>query len=278
MRQGQAEVALILVPAFSLNRQLGPACNGDKTMRTNLIFPKTLHLCAALWLSACGASTNYAKTMKAKDYFESTPQLALAEAAAKGQVDKIRQILAEGGDINAQGKEGMTALIWAFVNENKKGVQALLEAGANPNVQMVNGDSAMGYAAMHEDTWYLDAVLKHGGNPDLVDPNTGNTPIYESIGRLRPKHVQMLIAAGADLDCQNRDGVTPMIAAVTINQYEMMYAMLQAGAKPELKNKYGNTILYFIRDNRISPKSEGFKWRAKVIELLKVKGRYDPGT
>jgi ankyrin repeat protein len=137
---------------------------------------------------------------------------------------------------------------------------------------MANGDSAVGYAAMHEDKWYLETILKHGGNPNLVDPNTGEPPIYESIGRLRREHVQILIAGGADLNFQNRDGVTPMMAAVTINQYEMVYEMLEAGANPELKNKYGNSILYFIHDNRISPKSENFKWRAKVIEFLEANG------
>ena len=238
----------------------------------NAKLTRILHVCAALGLTACGASPNYAKTMKAKDYFESKPQLALAEAAAKGQVDRIKQSITGGADIDAQGKEGMTALIWALVNENKKGFQALLEAGANPNVQMANGDSAMGYAAMHEDTWYLEIVLKHGGDPNLVDPNTGETPIYESIGRLRPKHVQMLIGAGANLNFRNKEGYTPVISAANINQYDLVYAMLEAGADPRVKDKRGNTVLYPIRDNRISPKSEHFKWRAKVIEFLKAKG------
>jgi ankyrin repeat protein len=239
-------------------------------MRANLT--KLLHLCAALWLTACGASLNYATTMKANDFFESKPLLALAEAAANGQVDKIKQLLAEGADLNVQGKEGMTVLFWALVNENKKGFQSLLEAGANPNVQMANGDSAMSYAAMHEDTWYLETVLKHGGNPNLVDPTTGETPIYESIRRLRAKHVRMLIGAGANLNFQNKDGYTPVVTAANGNQYDLVYAMLEAGADPGVKDRWGFTVLYPIRDNRISSKSELFKWRAKVIEFLKAKG------
>ena len=36
--------------------------------------------------------------------------------------------------------------------------------------------------------------------------------------------------------------------------------------------KTGQTVLFSIKNNRIDPESEGFRWRQKVIALLKEKG------
>jgi ankyrin repeat protein len=248
-----------------------------------------------VWLAFAVAMLSCAfagcKSLEASDYFEAKPQIALAEAAAKGNTDKIDQLLAGGVDVNAQGKEGMTALIWAIFHQNKKGFQYLLEHGANPNLQLADdetsdfarelpfaGNSAMSFAAEHEDIWYLTQVLKHGGNPNLVNPFNGLTPIFEDIMRStrdssRLMHVKMLIAAGANLNFQvEEDGDTPIIRAATASNYDMVYTMLKAGADPTIKEKWGNTILYPIKNINTDPASEQYQWRAKVIDFLKAKG------
>jgi ankyrin repeat protein len=244
-----------------------------------------------IWLAFAIAmlsnTTSYARSMKASDYFEAKPQIALAEAAAKGNTDKISQLLAERADVNAQGKEGMTALIWSILHQNKDGFQYLLEHGANPNLQMTestltddgitDGNSAMSLAAMHEDIWYLSQVLKHGGNPNLVNPIKGVTPIFESIQlydayHLRLEHVKMLIAAGANLNFQEKNGKTPLFWAAIANRYDIVYLMLKAGADPMIENKWGQTILSEIREDSTDPSHPLYQWRAKVIEFLKAKG------
>jgi ankyrin repeat protein len=247
--------------------------------------------CMRIWLAFTVAmlsnATSYARSMKASDYFEAKPQIALAEAAAKGNTDKIEQLLADGVGINTQGKEGMTALVWAILHQNKEGFQYLLEHGANPNLQMTestltddgvtDGNSAMSLAAMHEDIWYLAQVLKHGGNPNLVNPVNGLTPIFEDIMRStrsssRLMHVKMLIAAGANLNFQEENGKTPLIIAARVSQYDIAYTMLEAGADPMIKNNWGQTILSEIKAIHTDPMSEQYQWRAKVIDFLKAKG------
>jgi ankyrin repeat protein len=249
---------------------------------------RAVHFLVAFGLVLFSAGVGQAR-VKAKDFFPSETQLALAEAAADGRVEKIEQLVQAGADINAHGNEGMTALIWAFMQENKKGYQYLLEHGANPNLQvgrseltsdgLIDGNSAVTLAAMHEDPWYLEMTLKHGGNPNIVNPVKGMSPVFQCImlldhSRPRPRleQLNMLIAAGADLNARNKNDITPLMYAVRFNRYDMAYLMLQAGADPALKTKWGTTVVYAIKESRTDPESPLYQWRTKVIELLKAKG------
>jgi ankyrin repeat protein len=247
-------------------------------------------------LALVGAACIHAKSMKAADYFEPGSQRALAEVAAKGRTDLIDDLLRHGAQINFQGREGMTALIWAFLQENKDGYEHLLRKRADPNLQMTestltsdgltDGSSAMSLSAMHEDPWYLKATLKHGGNPNIVNPVKSVTPVFQCIMLYDKKHprleqLKLLIDAGANLNAQDRDGSTPMRLAAIANRYDLVYVMLASGADPFIKTKAGTTLMSTIKRIRTDPKSELYQWRAKVIDLLKVKGidieQYDPG-
>jgi ankyrin repeat protein len=194
-------------------------------------------------------------------YFEPGPQRELAEAAAKGRTDQIDKLLSQGAQINFQGKEGMTALTWTIIHQNKKGYEHLLEKGANPNLQMTrsvmtedgftDGNSAMSFSAMHEDPWYLDVTLKHGGNPNLVNPVKQEPVIFQCImlldnRRPRPRLEQfkMLIAAGANLNARDKNGNTPMMIAAGARRFDIVYLMLQEGADPRQKSKNGIPLLF----------------------------------
>ncbi len=225
-----------------------------------------------------------AGNMNTADYFSDAQAAALAQAAAKGHTDEITQLLAEGVDVNARGKDGMTPLIWALFNKSKDGFECLLQHGANPNLQLSDdetsefprelpfaGNSAMSFAARYEDIWYLDTVIKYGGNVNLVNPYRSFTPIYDSMAARRKLQPRKLIKAGANLNFQDRDGYTPLVMAAMWNQYDLAYEMLQAGADPTIKNKWGKGIEYFINQSKGRTTVEVSQWRDKVEELLREK-------
>lgn len=240
-------------------------------------------------LALAGATRMHAKSLKAADYFESGLQRALAEAAAKARTEVIDDLLQQGAKVNHRGREGMTALIWALLQQNKKVYGHLLEKGADPNLQMTestltsdgltDGNSAMSLAAMHEDPWYLEVTLKHGGNPNIVNPVKGIPVIFQCIKLLDNSHprprleqLKLLIVAGANLNARNKNDITPVMYAVRLSRYDMAYMMLQEGADPRQQTKWGTTIVYEIKESRTDPKSGLYQWRAKVIDLLKTKG------
>ena len=144
---------------------------------------------------------------------------------------------------------------------------------------LTSGNSATSLAAKHEAPWYLGVTLKHSGDPNIRNPIRDVTPIFQCITLLykprpqpRLEHLKMLIAAGADLNARNGGDITPMMYAVRLNRFDMAYLMLQAGADPRQKTKWDTTIVYEILESRTDPKSELYRWRAKVIQLLKTKG------
>jgi hypothetical protein len=63
-----------------------------------------------------------------------------------------------------------------------------------------------------------------------------------------------------------------MFAAAILNQYDIVFELLTAGTDPTINGKRGLTLKAIISGFPIAPDSEGFKWQAKVIELLKQRG------
>ncbi|HKB58292.1 MAG TPA: ankyrin repeat domain-containing protein [Lacunisphaera sp.] len=216
----------------------------------------------------------------ATNFFSEPKLLHFAEAAASGDTSTLDRLIKSGVNVNATGRGDMTATLWALLHQNKKGVGYLLAHGANPNVQLtetfddlvIEGNSVISFAAMHEDSWYLKEVLKHSGDPNLVNATRSHTPIFSSIFSRRPENARILIAAGANLNWQDRDGETALDAAAVACFYDLFYAMLEAEADPTIKNRWGSTVLSTIKTIRTDPKSSQWQWRQKVIDRMRAKG------
>ena len=201
----------------------------------------------------------------------------LAKAAAVGDLKIIDKSIAMGIDVNATGTKGVTPLWWSIIVYNFTGFEHLLSKGANPNIQPFGYRNAgyqnvMDFAAMAKDSEFLEAAIKAGGDVNLVSRFDGATPIFSAIIGRELRNIELLISHGADLNFQDPTGKTPLIAAVDINDFEIAYYLLARGADPTLKVKTGQTVLFSIKNNRIDPESEGFRWRQKVMALLKEKG------
>jgi uncharacterized protein len=211
----------------------------------------------------------------AGEFFDPGPPRSLAEAAADGRTNKLEALVAAGADVNAQGIEGMTALLWALSRLSKDGVAWLLQHHADPNVIFArDGKSAISFAAGLEDQWFLREVLAHGGDVNVRNPLSGRTPLAEAMASGRDDNARLLVAAGADMNILDSHGMTPLIEAAASQKYELVYEMLIAGADPrvQLPQSRGKTLLSVIRRSQVPQDSPQYQWQMKVIELLKQKG------
>jgi ankyrin repeat protein len=59
------------------------------------------------------------------------PEAPVADAAMRGDIDRVRVLLHEGADVNAAHGDGMTALHWAADRGDPSLAEVLLAAGAN---------------------------------------------------------------------------------------------------------------------------------------------------
>lgn len=225
-------------------------------------------------LFGCQASHGGGR-VKLQDFYQEKGVIQLAEAAADGDVKRVDALVARGENVNAVGRDGMTPLLWAFMAKNKTGMKRLLELGASPGILIKSGESVTGLAAAMEDSEFLEMILAQGGSPNVVNPESDlkPTPLFISIVNINVANVHALIESGADLNYRRDSGIeTPLIAAAELNQWEIVYALLMAGADYKLENRWGNTVVYFIEHNSIGAPSELFQWRQKVIDFLRGKG------
>ena len=71
----------------------------------------------------------------------------LMQAAAKGDLEEMRRLLAGHADPNAQDSSGWTPLMYATQAQTAEAIQMLLQAGANPNARSYTGQTALMAAA-----------------------------------------------------------------------------------------------------------------------------------
>lgn len=204
---------------------------------------------------------------------------ALAKAAADGNIKKVEQLIKEGVSVNSKGTQGATPLFWAMRNYN--GFKLLLELGADPNVVFGNGDggSVVNWAVTAKDKRLLAAVLQHGGSPNLIDNQSGETPLFSAF-EVGDVAIEALLAAGANINAKNRFGDTATMVASGRGRYEIVYKLLERGADFKIKNLSGRDLADSVAFNvgLLRPESDSAKWMAKVIEWLRAKGVEIPAS
>ena len=219
--------------------------------------------------------------MKAKDYFTDPVQVKLAEMVARGDADRIREVIDQGADVNAEGRDGMRPLFWAMGKNSLNGFEILLENGANPNVTAsgrINGEgppSVMELAAIAENPEYLRLALKHSGDPNFKVNYGDRTIIFEAILNNRTENVDTLSKGGADLSHQDTAGQTAIVTAAAISNYDMVYLLLERGADPTIKDRWGYGLVEIMNKfgtRGIKPESDQFQWYLKVVEEMKRRG------
>jgi len=100
----------------------------------------------------------------------------LMAAAHVGDIERVKQLLAQGVDVNATDEAGWTALTKACYNpEQKRGhadvVQVLIDAGANIEAPIGYGVRPLMLAAGYGETAVVEILLKAGA--DVLAKNEG---------------------------------------------------------------------------------------------------------
>ncbi|MEB3197876.1 MAG: ankyrin repeat domain-containing protein [Candidatus Sericytochromatia bacterium] len=100
----------------------------------------------------------------------------LAAAAAHGDVNQVRALIANGADLNARDAEGYTALTWAAQFGRAPVVEYLLARHAQPNVVDRWGYTPLMWALQQGHTPTAALLLSRGANPS-VSTAFGITPM-----------------------------------------------------------------------------------------------------
>ena len=133
------------------------------------------------------------------------------KATQYGAIERVRQLLAEGHDVNARDDENVTLLHWAAINNRKKIVLEFLGAGAHINA--VGGElmsTPLHWAIRQGHLSMVVTLVQHGASLDILDAE-GLAPIHVAAQAGYSSIVAYLVAKGTDANFQDRDGRTPLM-------------------------------------------------------------------
>ena len=163
---------------------------------------------------------------------------ALASAAGKGKIDAMRLLIQSGASPIVP-----DVIIGAAASGVPAALVEVLKYKPNVNARDQNDETALiaclgGYHYQDADVNLEEVVrllLDAGADPNLSDAK-GMTPLILNARVL--KIAQMLIAHGADVNAQAKDGFTALLNAETV---ELTQLLLEHGANVFAKDNHGET-------------------------------------
>ncbi len=222
-----------------------------------------LHLAATGSLPVLAYLVEQGLSLEVMDMDGRTP---LHWAAARGRVEHMKYLLAQGADVDANvarpsrlpAHEGGTPLHHAVQQGQLRAVQWLLAHGADVHARDLRGRTPLHRAVLAPEAQVpalMAALLAHGAQLDSRD-RYGHTPLHRvAMNRLSRTEARMvglthLVQAGARLNARDHQGNTPLhLAAWGLygpNQEAVAYLVAQ-GADPTLRNGQGQTPLAYAR-------------------------------
>ncbi len=182
-------------------------------------------------------------------------------AAYMGDLERLKQCLQNGTDINTQSECGSTALHAAVNSGNKAIVEFLISKDAQVDARDVSGLTPSCYAATHKYVDILDLLLDNGADVNTKD-NWAYTLLYYAIWGDDKDAVELLINRGANVNVKSNDGYTPLIYAIWEGNRDLVELLINNGADVNAEDDEGYTPFYWaaMQDSK------------DIVELLTAKG------
>jgi ankyrin repeat protein len=191
----------------------------------------------------------------------------LHAAAHRGEVARLKALLAAGAPVDARDAAGRTPLHVATFARQRDAIRALAAASATLGLLEHDRYDAVTIAAVADDEDTLRLLLSLGASAKLVTSRYDGTALIAAAHLGHDGVVRQLIAAGAPLDHVNNLHWTAAIEAVVLGDggarhQATLKALLDAGANARLADREGRTPLELAR-------ARGFGEMVRMLEAVK---------
>jgi hypothetical protein len=172
-------------------------------------------------------------------------------AAERGDAGELRRLIAAGAPLEAADDGRRTALLIAVDRGHLDAAAALIEAGASINAQAANLDTPWLLAGARGRTEMLRLMIPKG--PDLSIRNRfGGNALIPACERAHVETVKLLLTTAIPVDHVNNLGWTCLLEIVILGNggpahVEVAKLVLAAGANPNIADRDGLSPLAHAR-------------------------------
>ncbi len=186
----------------------------------------------------------------------------MSESLDTADIPRIRELIADGADVNARNKFGVTTLFMASEYGRTEIVNLLLAAKADVGIPRKDGATPLLQAAWKGHIEIARLLVAENAIVDAANKH-GMTPLYLASQEGHTESVKMLLKAGADVHATHRTvGSTPLFMAAQYGHTEVVRLLLEAKADVNAAITDGRTPLYMASG----------RGHAEVVRLLLAAG------
>ena len=130
------------------------------------------------------------------------------EAALQGEIEKVRNYLDQGFDVNQVNQDKQSLLMLAGFNGHTELCKLLLKAGARINDRDANGRTPLMFASSGPFPETVQLLLESGADPNPVDHGEHFTALMHAAAEGHLEVVRVLLENGADKNMKDVDNDT----------------------------------------------------------------------
>ena len=188
----------------------------------------------------------------------------------EGDMAMAKLLLLAGVDVAVQAEDGMQLIHVACWNNLVEIIRLLLDAGADANCVDRLGRRPLHFVSKFLASDAIRLLVSRGADLEAeMEGNRGRTPLDIASGY--PGHifqVRTLLELGAKVDIESPSSYSPFKSAIVQGNPQIVKALLQHGADPNLRHPEDNSTIALVFASRFG---DGADFRPKVeytISLL----------
>ncbi|ORX61211.1 ankyrin [Piromyces finnis] len=173
--------------------------------------------------------------------------LSLINAIKREDIEKIKNLIDSGVDINRRNLDGCTPLFYAVKTGNLEITKYIIECGAYLNLMDRYGYTPLSHAIKIGSLEIVKYLIEKEIDINVIN-EYGYTPLIYAIKKEDIDIIKYLVKNGANINEIDKNVYTPLFYAIKKRNFEIIKYLIHHGADIHLHTRYSKTSLnYAIR-------------------------------